>query len=247
MPCFNLKQILSNKHFYAHLLDVQGSALNRSSLNSLTMALILVSTFAMTKAENSLILPVFQRYAHLTGMTADAINSRLRTFFAEVCQSFSLFFDKSEVFAGLMKKLEDGLNLEEEFLIYEAAADNDFNGEPVCKDCQLSANVQSDCNIQKLLDNQYSSCQMTLNLNCEEIVQSGSIMLQERLEQVANDFSNLKSLQLIRPSILGDTFFANFNKLLKLEINEDQLEILPAMIFRLPVLKMLTLSNSSIK
>ena len=221
MPCFNLKQILSNKHFYAHLLDVQGSALNRSSLNSLTMALILVSTFAMTKAENSLILPVFQRYAHLTGMTADAINSRLRTFFAEVCQSFSLFF--------------------------EATADNDFNGEPVCKDCQLSANVQSDCNIQKLLDNQYSSCQMTLNLNCEEIVQSGSIMLQERLEQVANDFSNLKSLQLIRPSILGDTFFANFNKLLKLEINEDQLEILPAMIFRLPVLKMLTLSNSSIK
>lgn len=253
MPCLNLKQIMSKKYFYAHLLDTNGLTVKKSSLNTLTMALVLISTFAMTKAENQPVMPNLQPIISLANVSVDAVNQVLGAYFMEVCKSFCLFFDKFDAFAGLIKKLEDGLNLTDEFLIYndcketlKSTEEFNFNSEPICKDCQLSTNVESDFNTEKL-DNKYASCQMTLSLNCQEIMRHGSDSLQEKFTNVSKNFSNLISLELIKPDSLNIGFFTNFDKLLKLEINDDQLEHLPASIFNLPALKMLKLSNSNIK
>lgn len=253
MPCLNLKQIMSKKYFYAHLLETNGLTVKKSSLSTLTMALVLISTFAMTKAENQLVLPNLQPIISLANVSVDAVNQVLGGYFIEVCKSFCLFFDKFDSFAGLIKKLEDGLDLENEFLIYrdcketfKSTEEFNFNSEPICKDCQLSTNVESDFNIEKL-DNKYASCQMTLSFNCQEIMRHGSDSLQEKFTNVSKNFSNLMSLELIKPDSLNISFFTNFDKLLKLEINDDQLELLPPSIFNLPALKMLKLSNSNIK
>lgn len=251
MPCLNLKQIMSKKYFYAHLLDTNGLIVKKSSLNTLTMALILISTFAMTKAENLLIMPSLQPIISLAGVSLDAVNPVLKAYFMQVCESFCLFFDKFDAFASLIKKLEDGLDLEDEFMIYkncketfESTAEYNFKSQPICKDCQLSTNVQRDFNTEKL-DNKYAGCQMSLSLDCQEIMKSDS--LQQKFINISKNFSDLISLQLVNSDSLNINFFANFDKLLKLEINDDQLELLPSSIFSLKALKMLKLSNSNIK
>ena len=140
MPCLNLKQIMSQKHFYAHLLDSTGITIQKDSLNKHTMALILITTFAMTVAENPLIIPSFAKIfpdKEVRGkLGIDELNGVIKKYFDALFESFCLLFSDDEQFPGLVRKLEDGLDLNSEFLIYQKL--KDFECKFVFKDYFLS-------------------------------------------------------------------------------------------------------------
>jgi len=118
LPCVDLKQIVSQKYLHTHLVDTPGIKLGDTLvLNPALMALVLLSTYAITIADNEVIMPSFQNIWPDSTVLKDA--GFVKTVFGEVFKSFCLFFDRAEVFLGYLTKLEDGLDVREEFKIYE--------------------------------------------------------------------------------------------------------------------------------
>jgi len=115
-PCINLKQVVTQKCLHGHLMDAPGVQVANSVLNQGLMTLVLLSTFALSVAENPVVMPGFQRILPGAQGKDEGVVKRV---FGEVFKSFCLFFDRVEVLAACLARLEEGLDLKEEFRVYE--------------------------------------------------------------------------------------------------------------------------------
>jgi hypothetical protein len=98
------------------MLDAPGVQVTNSVLNQGLMTLVLLSTFALSVAENPVVMPGFQRILPGAHGKDEGVAKRV---FGEVFKSFCLFFDRAEVFSACLARLEEGLDLKEEFRVYE--------------------------------------------------------------------------------------------------------------------------------
>ena len=205
----------------------------------------------MTKAENPDIVPYFDKiFNQNLNCSHDQLNTFLKDYFLEISKSFCLFFPKLETLTNLTSRLDDGLTIHKDFLIFDKLKPQkssnkeknefdkyNFNGAPICKDCQLANSTDIDQNEMKL-NNKYGNCQLSLTIDCKQ---------NEKLDnKFSENFSNLMLLNVTRPKDFEGSLFDNLTRLKLLEIKEDKLKSLPSHIFAIKTLTTLILSNSSI-
>ena len=128
--------------------------------------------------------------------------------------------------------------------VHEAANEEngfDFDGEPVCRACQLALNPNSldESSSEKKLHNPYAHSCLSLTLNGQVAVD----------EQFARQYANIKSLYLFNKITIknGDLFFAGFSSLKLLEIKDDDWTSLPKSLFDLSQLQSLKLINTAVR
>lgn len=91
------------------------------------MALILVTTFAMSIAKNPSIISNLHKMLLRDDVPLDEtqLSSIFKRVFSEIFKNFCLFFDDPDAFGSLLNKLEKGLILDQDFLIYQKLKDTE--------------------------------------------------------------------------------------------------------------------------
>lgn len=175
----------------------------------------------MTKTENPDIVPTFENIFNQGLKCSHAqLNTFLKDYFMEISKSFCLFFPKIETLTNILSKLDDGLTIHKDFLIFDALKSESefknysFDGAPICKDCQLADSPSEKYEMK--LNNKYGNCQLSLTIDCME---------DDKLDsKFSKKFPNLMLLNIKRPHDFEGSLFDNLTRLKHLEINDDKLK-----------------------